>query len=397
MPSFLKILSGRLNGVEYTLGDGETVFHVGPQQALLNGTAAQLLERAENAYYLPADLEQADFIVQLAGTDAASPTLRIGERKNANAAWEWRTLSEQTPVAVAGLHVAVRRDTAAWSPAVLDFVPPALPAAVEEPEDAPLYRPRPRGRIALLAGVAILMGVAVTAGWFYWQYLPEARVRGLASVLVDSPADFDIVAGERSRLYVLADTTADRAWAERASRRLQRRDDIHLVRHQEVARIEAALLRGGVRLVVLRLDQPARPEMVLSGTPTAAEQAHARAALAEQIAWKHTPLLSTVSDQQLVALAQRQLQVRGISSRVDPAGRRASVVNDVFLDDAALHDMTEVAAEFHHRWGTHRLTIQPQIWDDLLQGRSYRYSPGQLLSIGSGRWNYAGAAGTAMH
>ena len=72
-------------------------------------------------------------------------------------------------------------------------------------------------------------------------------------------------------------------------------------------------------------------------------------------------------------------------------------MNRTTLDDAGLLAMAGAATAFHQRWGQRRLTIQPQLWDDLLQGRSYRYSPGQLVSIGEGRWRYAGAIGASGH
>ncbi len=40
-----------------------------------------------------------------------------------------------------------------------------------------------RRRPALLLGIAALLAAAAGATWYYWQHQPEARVRGLASVL----------------------------------------------------------------------------------------------------------------------------------------------------------------------------------------------------------------------
>lgn len=394
MPYVLKILSGSLSGVEYTLSDSETLFHVGPQQELTNGNAARLLGHADNAYYIPAETPPAAFMLRCLAEDSA-PRLQLGERPDEHAAWTWREASLQTPHAVAGLHVAIRHRDAAWSEAVMAFVPPTLPAALT-PTEATTVPPlaRRRGAVLLLATSAVAL-VAVCAGWFYWHYLPETRIRGLAAILRDAPADYQVIAGEHERLYVFADTPADRAWAERASRRLQRRNDVHLLRQEQVRRLEQALIEAGLEVVVVRLDDPARPTVVLAGAQPGGRAEQVKRALDEKIPWQHALQVEAITDQQLIAQARQALRVRGISTRVEPDGTRASVVNDVYLDDVALSLMTTAATQFQQQWGTRRITIIPRLWDDLLQGRSYRYTPGQLLSIGNGRWDYAGAAGSA--
>lgn len=389
----LKILSGSLSGVEYTLSDTETLFHVGPRQELVNGNAARLLGHADNVYYIPDEVALDAFMFRRVDDSGTSP-LEIGERTD-GAAWRWREAALQMPHAVAGLHVAVRRREDAWSEAITAFVPPTAPSTAVPADALPAQPPVRRRAPALMIATAAVAVVAICSGWFYWHYLPETRIRGLAGILQDAPADYQIVAGEHDRLFVFADTPADKAWAERASRRLQRRHDVHLVRHEQARHLEQTLIDAGLDVVVVRLEQPARPNIVLAGTRPGAQLERVKQVLGGRIPWQHELHVEAISDQQLIAQARQALRVRGISTRIEPNGTRTSVVNDVFLDDVALGNMTAAAAEFQQQWGTRRITIIPRLWDDLLQGRSYRYTPGQLLSIGSGRWDYAGAAGSA--
>ncbi len=388
MSYVLKILAGTLNGVEYAVAEGETVFHVGPQDDLANGRAEQLLGASEAAYFIPADPPPAAFAIRWT---VDQPGLQLGARSNDQAAWAWRPLTPQQPVQAGGIHFAVREASAEWSTNVLNFVATALP--VGYPVDAMNANPLPmRRRGALLLGITALLAVAMTAAWFYWQHQPETRVRGLAAVLASAPVDYAIAAGNDGRLYAFSDSPAARAWGERASRRVQRRTDVHLLRRQEALRLEQVLITSGVELVVVRLDDPARPEVVLSGQLTTARSARVTTLLAAQAPYVVQPRVSSISDQALLALARQEMAVLGISTRTEPRGQRVSVVNDVFLDDAGLNAMAGAARAFHQRWGVRRISVAPQLWDDLLQGRSYRYSPGQLLSVGSGRWDYAGAA-----
>lgn len=385
----LRILAGSLSGVEYSIADGATVFHVGPQDDLANGRAAQLLDADDRAFFIPADLPVAAFALQAAGTQGG---LQVGERADEHAAWTWRALPLQQPIQVAGIHFAVREQPGEWSAQVLAFVPPALPmefpvAAAADAATRPVRR-----RPVLLLGIGALLAAGAGAAWFHWQHQPEARVRGLASVLSNAPADYTIAAGNDGHLYAFSDSASARSWGERASRRAQRRNDMHLLRREEALRLERALIAAGMEPVVVRLDDPARPDVVLSGRLTAARTAQVGAVLAPHAPYLKQARVSAISDQQLIALARQQMRVLGISTRSEPRGERVSIVNDVFLDDAGLNAMAGAARTFHQQWGTRRIRLAPQLWDDLLQGRSYRYSPGQLLSVGSGRWDYARAA-----
>lgn len=386
MSYVLKILAGTLNGVEYSVSGHETVFHVGPQEDLANGRAARLLAAADNAYFIPADLPVAAFAVRVSADDG---TLQLGERAVEQAPWAWRPLALQRPVQAAGIHFAVRGKQAAWSPEILAFVPPALPVEYPPHRANRAGSRNPRYRPALLLGIGAMLAVAVGAAWFYWQHQPEARVRGLATVLANAPADYVIAAGNDGRLYAFSDSASARTWGERASRRAQRRNDVHLSRREEAARLERALVAAGLDVVIVRLQDPGKPELVLSGQLTDARRAHAGTVLAAQAPYLKQARVSAISDQQLIALARQELRVLGISTRTEPRGQRVSIVNDVFLDDAGLNAMAGAARAFHQRWGTRRISLAPQLWDDLLQGRSYRYSPGQLLSAGGGRWDYA--------
>lgn len=391
MSYVLRILAGALSGVEYDVSDGETLFHVGRQEDLANGRAAQLLGADERAYFIPADLPTAAFVVMAPSTEEA---LQLGERVDASAAWTWRTLPLQQPLQAAGIHFAVRAQHAAWSEAVLAFVPPAFLIECAAAAMPPASSARRRLGPFVLFGIGVLLVAGMLAAWFHWLHQPEIRVRGLASVLSNAPADYVVAAGNDGHLYAFSETASARTWGERASRRAQRRNDVHLLRRVEAIRLEDALISAGMDLVVVRLDDPVRPEVVLSGPLTAARTAQVNSLLGAQAPYVKLARVSAISDQQLVALAQQQLRVLGISSRAEPRGQRVSIVNDVFLDDAGLNAMGGAARRFHQRWGKRRISLSPRLWDDLLQGRSYRYSRDQLLSVGSGRWDYSRAAGS---
>lgn len=392
----LKLLSGTLNGVEYALHVGDTLFHIGSPRDLQDGQAAQLLQGAENAYFLPEDLPPGAFVVQLGTGEGGSATLRLGERSRADQAWHYRPLAVQTVYCANGIHFAVRDTAQSWASDVLGFAPTARTQLVPAADDA---LPGTAARLSHVArsrrpwfwGASMAMlTIALAAGWYYWQYRPEVRVQGLAGVLRDAPADYQILPGGDGKLYAFSDDRNAPAWGRRASRRLQRRDDVYLLRRDEATRLEQSLLKEGLAVVIVRLDQPAQPHVVLLGGVTPALRERVREQIGQIAPYATGRVqISSTTDAALVALAQAQLRGLGISSRTEPQGSRVSVVNDVFLDDAALNAMAGMAERFHRDWGERRITVHLQLWDDLLQGRSYRYSPGQLMSVGEGRWTYA--------
>jgi hypothetical protein len=395
MRYLLKILSGTLNGVEYNLAEGDSVFHIGSHRDLIDGTAAQMLGDAENAFFLPEDLPAAAFIVQVSDGADASPLL--GERSTPEQPWQFRPLPTQVVVQVAGIYLAVCAKDERWAKEVLEFVVPAPTALPVPAEITPaLMPPPPRKarppRTLLWLGLCVMVVVSVGVTLLYWPPPSEARVRDLAGVLRDAPVDYQVLVGDDGKLYAFTDDAVGTAWGERASRRLQRNQDVYLLRRAEAARLEAVLEAAGIELVVVRLHDPQRPQIVLSGQLTDARREQVERVLTGHTAYAIQLDISGMDDAQLVAMAREDLHGLGISHRIDAFRQRVSVINDVVLDDAGLNAMKRMAERFYRQWGQRRITIHVQLWDDLLQGRSYQYSPGQLLSVGDGRWEYSNPA-----
>ena len=102
----LKLLSGQLDGVEFTLSPDDTVFHVGPARTLQQGQLGATLANADNVFYIPGDLAPASFRFHL-GDD--SITLEV--RAEGVDVWSPQDLPLNSVVHVAGLALAVRTDT----------------------------------------------------------------------------------------------------------------------------------------------------------------------------------------------------------------------------------------------------------------------------------------------
>jgi len=388
----LKLLSGPMGGIEFTLCEGDTVFHVGPQRDLTDGNVGETIASADNTYYIPDDRIRCAFIIRWkpASKDGTTPARLEWAPRDVDNRWVFHAAVANEVFDIAGIYLAWRTWDDGWAPDVLAYEPP-VPHAMRArvPLVARVPRPHSKRALALTIGGGTLALLLCAGYWFQRHYLPETRVRGLAEVIADAPVDYDIAYGKDGRLYAFTDQALGVAWGQRASERLGRHDDVFIERSHEATRLGSLMTAAGIEHVVIRLRDPSSPEVVLSGEVIVTESLRQRvqALLEPAMPYARTIEVESISDTRLLAIARERLRSLGISTQVDTVGSRVSVSNDVYLDDAGLHAMATYVNEFGDRWGRRRVAINIRLWDDLLKGRSYQYSPGQLLSVGEGRWD----------
>jgi type III secretion system PrgH/EprH family protein len=381
----LKLLSGQLDGVEFTLLPGDTVFHVGSARTLHEGQFAATVANADNVFYIPGDHLPASFRIRC--TDDG---LRLEVREGDATCWVAHDLPMNEVLHVAGLAMAVRADHEAWSQGVLDHRLPVLgPFHGLDPAPPKAASGSHRGLWILLAVLFVLL--AGSGWWLYERQRPAAQVRQLEAVLSQSPYDYTVIHGKEGLLHAFTDSAEALAWGQRASERAGRTRDQYYIRHREAERIGAILESASVEYAVIRLRTPQEPQIVI--TATGPDDAKRREWVLKLVT-PHMPYATridvrTVGDAHLVAIARAGLRSRGITTRVGSEAGRTSIGNDAFLDDAALHAMARYRDTFVDEWGARRVHINIRLWDDLLKGRSYQYSDDQLLSIGEGRWEFS--------
>jgi type III secretion system PrgH/EprH family protein len=383
----LKLLSGQLDGVEFTLSPGDTVFHVGPARTLHQGQLGATLANADNVFYIPGDLAAASFRIHLGGD---SITLEV--RTEGADLWSPQDLPLNAVLHVVGLALAIRSEHDTWSSAVLDH---RLPVLVDEGLTlTPVTRPtRSAGARRWIAAAVLLLVVGAGGWWGYERQRPATQVRTLEAVLARSPYNYTVVHDADGRLYAFGDSAEAVAWGQRASQRAGRLQDQYRERQVEAARIGAVLDSASVAYAVIRLRAPRQPEVVITalGINDVERRQQVQALLVPHMPYATRIDVRSVGDGQLVAMARDELRARGITTRTGNHAGRASISNDVFLDDASLHAMARYRDDFVQQWGERRVRISIRLWDDLLKGRSYQYSQDQLLSVGEGRWDFSTA------
>lgn len=388
----LKLLAGELGGAEYALAVGDTVFVTGPRRDLLDGTVAQALADADNLFFIPDGDAPTRFVIRCG---AAGDEILLG-LPDADGVQRFAPVAPQRAHRAGHLWFAVRDAREPWSIEVLDFEPPrestglVLPAAsTPQTSTAPAVGRKP-------VALGMLAVALVAAAGFAWMRgsAPSAQVMSLETALRNGPVDYAIAYGRDARLHAFSESDEGVAWGMRAVERLGKSDTVvFLERGREIERLGRKLTEAGLEFVVIRLHDPKRPEIVMSvaenGPPMDVRKV--RDLLLADMPYAESLDVTSISDQRLAAMVRDDLRSRGIPSHVHASADRIAVSNEVALDDAGLHAMAEVRNAFVARWGDRRLSINIQLWDDLLKGSSFHYTPAKLLSMGGGVWNFSTA------
>lgn len=383
----LKILSGPFVGLEYNLQPGDTVLQLVRDVATSASVSGPALSAAHNILLVATAAECGRLIVRCTQSDDGAFIMIAEQRESAEESDGFVPVVTNEPQCYLGLHLAIATVDTPWNASVLAFVPPAseiIPDA--KPRHAEIQQKRRWLPAALVAGSLV---AAAVIGVGYYLNLPEVQAAKLSTALQQAPGRYEVVAGEDRTLYVFAEDTATAAWAERAVLRADRWNARVLVRQAERERVEAWLIRQGLQPVIVRLDKAASTEVVLTGLPSEPVQQRIQRLAKAEMPYAHQLKISGISDAALIALARDELKTLGVTTRTDMVAGRTSVSNTVFLDDATLAAMATYSQQFEQRWGARRVTVNARLWDDVLRGRSFRYSPGQLMSVGQGRWEYS--------
>jgi hypothetical protein len=155
--------------------------------------------------------------------------------------------------------------------------------------------------------------------------------------------------------------------------------------------MESILVRRKLDLVIVRLDSPSLPSIVLSsdtgvlpGVATAV-----RSQVMDAMPYASDVRIESVGDAELYRRATAQLAQASVEARGERTTGGVTVINAAYLDDRGLRAMSVAAGDFSKEWGTRRITFRIRLWDDLLKGRSFHYDNNQLVALGRGSWIFS--------
>ncbi|MBT2339699.1 MULTISPECIES: PrgH/EprH family type III secretion apparatus protein [Pseudomonas] len=374
-PCVLRILNGPLQGCEFALGAGTTLFVVGAMASL--GDGALSVSVPAEAIFIPLEEAGCNFEVLADQATADGVPLRLlGESV------EVRHCAFQTRAQVGGLHIALRPAGQCWASDL--FQPPT-----GMPVDAaliPCHSLRTRWFGGALALLALLVAVS-----FWWMPgpAPETDVRALIAGV-----SAQVLAGRDGTVYAFVSSERDAGWSRQVlSRHHSLNGEVLLVDHER-RRLEQVLIDHDPQLAwhYLDLKDPSLPRLLLSAQRnllTPDRQASLLETLLAAAPYARDVVVQMQDDEVLADLAQGGLQRLSLAfSRVDYQDSVTFAVEGD-LQDAELAAARRYVDGFYRQWGDRYVQFTVALKDDALKGKSFQTGPQGYVKTSASSWHFS--------
>jgi type III secretion system PrgH/EprH family protein len=372
----LRLLSGPLRGCEYALAEGRTLVVVGAPSELVG--QGEHVDFPERTIVLP--MEGAGNFEILIYADARSD-YRL---RTLHPQLEERTQAFQQVCRVGSLDFVVRPAGSEWEPDIVE---------AKGRTDAAVAKSRRQIRLlTVLAGFVALV-VLLVAGLTYWAHVQgERRVADVAAVVAGASSQYRLLKGRGDLIHLFAQNERDALWARQA-----------LTREGMAASAQVATLWGEEQRVSkllqenypavafhrLKLDDPARPMLILSWERTRLNKQVRQSLQGSLLGWM--PYAQGVdmlnwSDELVDDQARSGLDRLGISyQRHSNVGSVtyviASELSDVDL--ARLQQFTEV---FYRDYGHRYVHFSVVLKDEKFKDKSFKYGGSAYFKLAQQHW-----------
>ncbi|WP_038788952.1 PrgH/EprH family type III secretion apparatus protein, partial [Burkholderia pseudomallei] len=383
----LRILFGPLFGSDIAIPSQEVFFCVGEQviddrpAEHPENRAGHLLERAVDTLYIPHRSDSPNFRLRFPPLSSGRATQSTETDAAAHFDFEVDFLSADgcvtqpaafnTICRAGDVAFAVKHEDDDWSDAVAHYAPQPDP----QPPDATAGPGDRTSRFALKLG-ALLVAGATLAALTYWQvqrYVGAQKLASVNGVLVGAPARNTILPGDDGRVYVLSASQDGAEWDREALLKAALPEKVEVAAiDTERRRIEGQLDEAGIDFVTVRLDVPARPELIVTDRLPAAARDRAvrelrRAAPYAQEVRMIDARLGAIKQEARNALDKVGARYRLLTRR---DGATFEVVTS--FGDEELAALQNLMRSFGHKWGTRRVDFKIALRTDWLKGKSYR-------------------------
>jgi type III secretion system PrgH/EprH family protein len=408
----LRLLNGALRGGEFVLEGGATLFVLSPPDAFQRD--AGQADFPDNAIFIPVDDGGGNFEVDVTAAEDGQPQVALRDLSE---------FAEAAPYAlntvrrIGGLDIALRAQKDAWSPEVLAYAGD-LPAAPFEPVMASLQSEaaehvKKNGGKRLRTAIATLLSalfIAAVAAMLWSQYAARSsdekatqaaqaaqlsQAAQWSALLRGAVGQYRVLPGRDGLIYIFAADERDAGWAQQAVARSGKAEQARVVQTSvEHARI-LRLLDGnqrGLAYHILRLDNPARPELWLSAERAPLDAA-ARAALAQRIAallpYAETVSVQLLSDAVVAQQAAAGLDLLGVRYRKTTHETSVTLSISGALADGELQKIRTFVEAFYRQWGRNYIHFSVEMADDWRKGKSFEYGGNGYVKATPSHWDFS--------
>lgn len=374
----LRILNGPLQGCEFLLGEGTTLFVVGAMD-LLGGDAASASIPAQTLF-VPLEDGGCNFEVLVDQATADGLPLRLlGDSV------EIRHCAFQARVQIGSLQIALRPEHQPWAP-------DCLGQGSDTPSEAVTFV---SGRAPWMRWGAVALALVVLAAmlglWSMPQPKPETDIRAL---ITGASAQVQVLAGRDHAVYVFVDSERDAGWSRQVLTRHNALSGKVLMRDHERRRLEQVLVDHDPQLAWHFLDMrdPSTPRLLLSEQRTMVtpdKQARLLDTLLAAAPYADDVVMQTQDDKLLAELAQGGLQRLALPfSRIEHEDSVTFAVEGN-LQDAELAAASQYVDDFYRQWGDRYVHFTVALKDDALKGKSFQTGPQGYVKTSASSWLFS--------
>lgn len=374
----LRIFNGPLQGAEFPLGEGSTLFVVGPAQVL--GNEARCASIPVSTIYVPLEQGGCNFeVLADQATSDGTPVRLLGDSV------EVRHCAFQVRGWMGGLEIALRPENQSWAPGLF-----TLPGSEPIHPDALESWTAPSMRWAG-GGLALLVSVIATGFWGLPEPTPEADIQAL---IAGASTKAQVLRGRDGSVYVFVASERDAGWSRQVLTRHDTSAGQVLLIDQERRRLEQLLVDHDPQLAwhFLDLKDPSVPRLLLSAQRnvlTPDKQAGLLEVLLAAAPYASDIVVQMQDDALLADAAQGGLErlALGFERAEHEGGVTFAVAGN--LQDYELAAARGFVDEFYRQWGNRHVHFTVELKDDALKGKSFQTGPQGYVKTSASSWHFS--------
>jgi type III secretion system PrgH/EprH family protein len=388
-----RVLSGSLNGIEFSLGAQDHFICVNEDTARQANLAI-----AERSLFIPASKPGNNFILNLGDqSDDQEFQLTICHAEHQ----ETQRLSYNVVHQFSGVAFAIRSENDLWTEEVLSGLQlqAATQTSVLELDSISTQPPaiRKSKRVAsLVAGAVLLvMASATYIGWNAMHGNALANVfhhdesDAINQLVVNHPG-FSVHPGTDKINYLFASTDQQ---VDLANQIINQKALTHLWRvvtpQTEEQRLEPFLDRSNVAFFTIRYADPSNPILLMSSTRNEITKANLDSIVQMMLAampYAKTVHIQLEEDSEVANKAKQGLRALGFKFDEEQSESGLTLSSWMPSVDVHLTEFSNFVHEFYQTWGRRYVHFSADIREDQLKDKSFKYGDEGYITMSKSHW-----------
>lgn len=368
----IRLLNGPLQGCEFLLAPGRTLFVVGQPATFI--ASDRLPEFPNDTLYIPLDAGGINFELH---NGESLELQELGDSAGARRQVELNRLQQ-----VGELTFALKHESEIWPAGLLSTV------------ETPLAPPRPKARNALIAAAVVIGLLLAGIGYKTW-HMPQRQFASLSENLGNDAQRFTIMPGRDNLIYVATHSERESFWVHQEILRSQYRGQVRVVYPaQENERVGRwlSIYYPSLSWYRLQLSNPLQPQLWVSQQRTTLNEA-AREKLTHdllaQLPYAETIKIMQMDDAAAANQAESGLVRLGLPFTRNDRGDGVSFSIRGELDDGQLLRARRFVEGYYSQWGNRYVQFAIELQEDRLKGHSWQYGEQGYVKMATGHWQFS--------